>query len=690
MAVLLLAGAANGGTPPAVPAEIIVGLVPGVSDAEGDRLLEASGARTERKLRRTRAKLARINGATLGGVLERLRSDPRVVYAEPNYRLSALATPNDPSFNQLWGLVNTGQTVDGVTGTPDADIDADAAWNVATGSSSVVVGVTDTGVDFSHPDLAANRWTNPGEMGAGRDTNGIDDDANGYVDDWRGWDWVNNDNNPQDDNDHGTHVSGTIGGVGNNGVGVAGVNWNVRIMALKFLNGAGDGDLADAVEAVRYATAMGARVTNNSWSGGGFSQAMFDAIAEADSRGSLFVAAAGNSAFDNDLLPTYPASYDVPNVIAVAATDQRDGLASFSNTGAASVDLGAPGVNVYSTVRSGGYSWFDGTSMASPHVAGTAALAAAAFPGSTDVGLKSLLLRTTDPKTSLSGSVGTGGRLNAGSALTCAGSPKAWLESPRPGFRARVDQPLTVTVIATNCAASAGVVASATANGAPIALTARGDGLYTGTYVPSGPGPVTVTGTASVGGLSDARSANGTVEDDYELREEPFSWVDATAGGTRLTLGDDASASVSLPFSFRYFGQTFTSVAVSSNGYLVFGPSVAVGYRNTAIPNTGVPNGLVAAYWDDLNPAGAGGVWHRTVGTAPNRRLVVSWVGVRHYTVPGPISFQAVLEEGSNEIVLAYQDTLHDNATYNHGASATVGIESLDGAQGLQFLYNHA
>jgi subtilisin family serine protease len=259
--------------------------------------------------------------------LARLRqAGPLLKYAEPDYVVHALMTPNDPSFGLLWGLHNVGQT----SGTGDADIDAPEAWDVTRGSAAVVVGIIDTGIDYTHPDLAANSWVNTAEIPG----NGIDDDGNGYVDDVRGWDFVNNDNDPMDDHYHGTHCAGTIGAVGNNGIGVVGVCHTVKLMALKFLSSSGSGYNSDAVEAVAYATANGATLTSNSWGGGGYSQALKDAIDAAGAAGKLFVAAAGNNSQDTDSVAFYPSCYSSPNIIAVAATDHNDALASFSNYGA--------------------------------------------------------------------------------------------------------------------------------------------------------------------------------------------------------------------------------------------------------------------------------------------------------------------------------------------------------------------
>ena len=343
-----------------------------------------------------------------------LKRNPNVEYTEPNYIVYTTLVPTDPHFSKLYGLHNTGQT----GGKVDADIDAPEAWDLQTGSNSIVVAVIDTGVDYAHGDLAANTWVNKNEI----PNNGIDDDNNGFIDDYRGWNFIGvGNNNPFDDHGHGTHVSGTIGAVANNGIGAAGVSWNVKIMPLKFLSSSGSGSISDAIEAVEYATMMGANIMSNSWGGGGFSQAMKDAIEAANDAGILFVAAAGNSNSNNDVSPNYPSNYDVSNVVAVAATDHNDNKASFSSYGATTVDLGAPGVNIFSSVPNGscslcslsGYRYLSGTSMATPHVSGALALIKSQFPELTSDGLKARLLSSVDPISALNGITVTGGRLNA-------------------------------------------------------------------------------------------------------------------------------------------------------------------------------------------------------------------------------------------------------------------------------------
>jgi len=270
------------------------------------------------------------------------KNDPDVEYAEPNYIVHATATTPDDLVSNLWGLHNTGQTVNSTAGTNDCDIDAPEAWDFTTGYSGVIVAVIDSGVDYNHPDLAANIWSNPGETPG----NSTDDDSNGYVDDVRGWDWVDGDNDPMDYNDHGTHCAGTIAAVGNNSTGITGVCWKAKIMPLRFLNTLGSGLTSDAISAIQYANQMGAHVISNSWGSYTYTQAVKDAI---DASSAVVVCAAGNDTNDNDGgTHHYPSDYTSSNIISVAATDQNDGLASFSNYGATSVDVGAPGVNIYS------------------------------------------------------------------------------------------------------------------------------------------------------------------------------------------------------------------------------------------------------------------------------------------------------------------------------------------------------
>ena len=353
-------------------------------------------------------------GAGIDTVVGWGRATPGITFVEPDFAINRTLFPNDPSFSQLWGLHNTGQS----SGLADADIDAPEAWNVTTGSRSVVIGVIDSGIDVNHPDLAANIWRNPGEIAG----NGIDDDANGYVDDVTGWDFSSNDNNPDDGNGHGTHVAGTIGAVGNDGRGVAGVNWQVSLVPLKFLGTDGSGSTSGAIAAINYATALRNRgvnivATNNSWGGGGFSSGLQTAIQNHANAGILFVAAAGNESANNDTTASYPANYPISNIISVAALDRSDRLASFSNYGATKVHIGAPGVSIYSTTPNNQYASYNGTSMASPHVAGVVSLLAAANPQATAAEIRSAILQSAVPIASLTGKTTTGGRLNAAAAL---------------------------------------------------------------------------------------------------------------------------------------------------------------------------------------------------------------------------------------------------------------------------------
>ncbi|MFM9116404.1 MAG: S8 family serine peptidase [Planctomycetota bacterium] len=329
--------------------------------------------------------------------------------------VSVERAPNDSLYSTyLWGLENTGQ----FSGTVDADIDAEAAWDRTTGSSNTVVAVIDTGIDYTHPDLAPNMWVNPGEVAG----DGIDNDGNGFVDDIYGYDFFNNDGNPLDDQYHGTHVAGTIGARGNNSIGVVGVNWDVKLMALKFLNSSGQGYVSDSVLATNYATMMNergtnVRVINASYGGGGYDASVASSIARFGDAGGLFVAAAGNAGSNNDSAPFYPAAYGLPNMVAVAASTRTETLASFSNYGATTVDLAAPGLEIASTYPGNQYAYLSGTSMASPHVAGAAALAFSEFPDATYGEIRQALRSGVDLKSAYSGKTITGGRLNVNGTL---------------------------------------------------------------------------------------------------------------------------------------------------------------------------------------------------------------------------------------------------------------------------------
>lgn len=353
-----------------------------------------------------------------------------VDYAQPNYELgldpleseatpidllkrpAPVGAPNDPQFSDQWALNNGG----GDGGKERADIDALQAWLATKGSKKVVVAVLDSGVDYRHKDLVANMWIRPDSLPQ------YTDNELGTFDDRYGFDADANLADPMDDNGHGTHCAGVIGAEGNNGIGIAGINWEVQIMPLKFLGRSGFGSTKNAIEAINYAVdrkkkGVNVRIISASWGSTSRSKALGDAIKAAGDAGILFVAAAGNASTDNDKRPHYPSNYDLPNVISVAALDRSDNLASFSNYGAKTVHIAAPGKDIISTWLNDDFRGASGTSMATPHVAGVAALILAKSPNLSVAKLRERLLNSVDKLDSLDGKVSTGGRLNAAKAI---------------------------------------------------------------------------------------------------------------------------------------------------------------------------------------------------------------------------------------------------------------------------------
>ncbi|MEA2498490.1 MAG: hypothetical protein QOH26_895 [Actinomycetota bacterium] len=403
-----------------VPGELVLSFDPGTPASTPPQVFDELGVTPIRQLASGAFVVELAAGLASDDVIVRARAIDSIRYTEPNFIYRAAdRLPNDPRMGSLWGLENAGQLINGTTGTADADIDAAAAWDFTTGSYNIKVAVVDSGVAYGHPDLAANIWSNPNEAGAAA-TDGIDNDGNGLVDDFRGWDWVANDNNPQDENGHGTHVAGTIGARGNDATGVTGVNWQVSLMPLRVLDAQGSGSSADVADGMAYAVAKGAKVVNLSLGGPSLSTAIRDVITSSPQ--TLFVIAAGNAGTDNEVTAQYPCNLIASNVICVAASTQRDGLATFSNYGATSVDLAAPGVNILSTVPgadgSFGLAYYQGTSMATPQVAGAAALLWAAKESASVAEIKSALLGGAEARAAFTGKMVTGGRLNVMAALT--------------------------------------------------------------------------------------------------------------------------------------------------------------------------------------------------------------------------------------------------------------------------------
>lgn len=431
-----------------VPGEILVKVKPGHM---GKFLAKKSflGAEVTKEINALSGQflLLKSHSKSTLGLMNELSDLPEVQYAEPNFIYEAIAptptiesmlfgsrsenfsasAPTDPLYGKLWGLKNTGSnepdrnggtsTTPGVAG---ADTDAEKAWDITTGSRKVTIAVIDTGIDYNHPDLKNNMWVNDKEIPG----NGIDDDGNGYIDDIHGWNAQGKNGDPMDGNAHGTHCAGTIGAEHNNGIGVAGVMSDVSLVAVKFLSDSGSGSLADAVVAIDYATKLNVDIMSNSWGGGGFSQALEDSIKAAKNKGIMFIAAAGNDSNNNDSRPSYPAGYQVENVVSVASHTAQDALSSFSNFGKRTVHVAAPGSNVLSSTPKGEYKVFSGTSMATPHVSGVVGLLLSETGRLPVAEVRNRLMATSVPSSAYRKTTLGGGRVNAYNFLTDTRIPR--------------------------------------------------------------------------------------------------------------------------------------------------------------------------------------------------------------------------------------------------------------------------
>ncbi len=625
---------------------------------------------------------------TVEAALRKYRRDPAVEYAEPNYVRKSFDSPNDPLFIQQWSLHNTGQS----SGIAGVDIHALEAWALSTGSKQVVVAITDTGVDYTHEDLAANMWQNTADC----NHNGVDDDGNGYIDDCYGINTVYNSSDPMDDYNHGTHVAGIIGAAGNNGIGISGVNWNVSIMACKFLDDWGYGTDAGAIGCLEYIAKMKDRgvniiASNNSWGGGGYSRALYEAIDQHRQRGILFMAAAGNWAESNDaLFPNYPSSYGLSNIVAVAATTNKAELAYFSSYGRRTVHVGAPGDKILSTVRHNRYRVFSGTSMATPHVTGVAALLAAQDPTRDWKTIRNLLLAGGTVTASLGETV-SGRSLNALGSMTCSNSTvNAALLPAVSKMNASSGSPVTFSALNINCGAAAGPVTVTIAPSGEQVLLAdsgqmpdqdAGDGIYTGHWIPSAAGTYTYT-------FPDGQSGT-IVVDPYSFSSATYSYRDITGAG--LALDDDSISCVESPFPVSYAGSAYAYLCISDNGTITFDGSWTG--ANKPLPYVWSET-LVAPFWDDLLPVGLkGNVFWQVNGTPPNRELVIEWRNLSNVSCSAEerVKFQTVFFENSPDVLFNYADvTFGGNcADHNAGAQATIGVQ-FDHTAATQYSFDTA
>jgi len=591
--------------------------------------------------------------------------------AEPDYLVYSTTSPNDPSFvdGNLWHLDNTAFR----GGTRDADINATEGWSIRHDAESVIVGIVDTGARYTHEDLRDNMWRNPDEIPG----NKIDDDQNGYIDDIHGINAIRDNGNPSDDAGHGTHVAGILGAVGNNGLGISGVAWKVQLMPLRFLDRFGEGATSDAIQCITYAIAHGAKVINTSWGSNAFSGSLNGAISLALQADVIVVAAAGNERRNNDVTPLYPASFNQNNILSVAATTNRDVLAGYSNYGAGSVDLAAPGDAILSTWDSSdqSYQTTSGTSMSSPLVAGAAALMRAHFPAASASEITARIIATTDPLPSLRGRCVSEGRLNLALSLgpdLIAG----FTMSPSGGA-----PPLQVSFEDH----SLGEISNWFWDfGDGQSISGLQNPVHT--YNRAGNFPVTLR-IESTDGFSVSRTQGIPIVANYRVELDFFNWLTPDES-TPIDLDDnEISAPIPLPFLFPFYARAHDSLFIGSNGVLGFDRDGLETGQNQSIPNGALPNALICPYWDDLDPSRSGRISYGSAGIAPNRKFIITWDRVPFSTVNIPLTFQVILEETTQRIVFQYQD-IQPNSPTGGGSGATIGLENHGGFLSAKYLFN--
>jgi thermitase len=594
--------------------------------------------------------------ADLAQLIRAFKRSPYVEYAEPNYIAHAFITPNDSYWGSQWGMTKIG---------------APSAWDISTGSSSVTVAIVDSGVDLFHPDLSGKLVS--------------------------GYDFVNDDSEPQDDYGHGTHVAGIAAARTNNNTGVAGLSWQAKIMPVKALNSYGSGGYEDVASGIIYAANNGADIINLSLGGAVPSSVLEDAVEYAHALGCVVVAAAGN----NNSQVDYPAKY--PEVIAVAATDSSDQRASFSNYGP-QLDVAAPGVSIYSTYWWNGstYGWMSGTSQASPHVAGLAALIWSVNPDLSNTQVESIIKQTADDLGAAGRDNNYGfGRINARRALE-ATAPSLAI-SPSMGFLANpVDDPSSQTLRVGNGAMYGTLQWSAVEN--PNVTWLSIGPPTSGDASPASPGELVVSVDKDVAGQGTHSAAILVTSSNPDIQNSPWDvnvtltyassfektylplitmnsghWIDITTDGTVLSLGDDDTQKIALPFGFRFYGTTYNELWVSSNGFLSF----ANGYTdwiNSCLPGTSMPNNAIYAFWDDLRPADGGGGGTIYAKQVDSETFVIEWHEVSHYGSSDHETFEIILKK-DNTIVLQYQ-------SLSSTSSSTMGVEDANGIIAQQYWCN--